>query len=195
MNVEKAKTYISDELRKKLDPTLYYHGFHHTLDVVDAALFLAKSENITDQESLKLLETAAFYHDSGFLNVYKGHEDAGCAIAASVLPDLGYSKEQIEIICGLIRATRIPQTPQNHLERIICDADLDYLGRDDFEPISATLFEELKVRDIVNDLNAWNKIQIGFISDHHYWTNSAKQMRDASKQKHLENLKAITVLS
>jgi len=36
--------------------------------------------------------------------------------------------------------------PANLLEEIICDSDLDYLGRSDFIPVSNTLFEELKPR-------------------------------------------------
>ena len=36
----------------------------------------------------------------------------------------------------LREATKIPQTPLTKLEEIICDADLDYLGREDFFEIS-----------------------------------------------------------
>ena len=39
-------------------------------------------------------------------------------------------------------ATEIPQNPKTHLEMIMCDADLDYLGRYDFETISNNLYTE-----------------------------------------------------
>jgi uncharacterized protein len=129
------------------------------------------------------------FHDSGFMNTYQGHEEEGCRIAQQVLPDFGYTPGQISAICGMIMATKIPQNPQTHLERIISDADLDYLGRDDFEPIAATLYEELKARDLVSDVEAWNKIQVRFIDAHRYWTTSERERRNAQKEQHLAALR------
>ena len=187
MDVQKAETYIIQQLGQ-LSRTLYYHGLHHTSDVVSAALMLAEMEGIKDEETLSLLQTAALYHDSGFLNTYKEHEAAGCIIARSALPQFGYSDAQIETICGMIMATKIPQNPQTHLEQILCDADLDYLGRPDFVPIAATLFKELQARNLVTDLDSWNAVQVKFISAHHYWTKSALALRELAKQENLKTL-------
>ncbi|WP_353719651.1 HD domain-containing protein [Dyadobacter sp. 676] len=189
MQIEKAEKYILEELTNRLDPTLFYHGIHHTTDVVNASAEIAAMENITAEESLMLLRTAALYHDSGFMTTYQGHEEAGCALVRTVLPGFGYNVMQIETICGMIMATKIPQSPKSALEAILCDADLDYLGRDDFESISATLYEELKVRDMVEDIPAWDAVQVGFLEAHSYWTASERSRRDASKQRHLERLK------
>ncbi|MGG7665037.1 HD domain-containing protein [Dyadobacter sp. BHUBP1] len=189
MQIDKAEQYVLERLEKELDPTLFYHGIHHTLDVVQASAEIAALEGITDEESLTLLRTAAFYHDSGFMDTYQGHEEAGCALAREVLPGFGYTEGQIGAICGMIMATKIPQSPKNMLERIICDADLDYLGRDDFEGIAATLFEELKVRDMVEDIPAWDAVQVRFLEAHCYWTPSEQKRRDATKEQHLQQLK------
>ena len=188
MNVLAAEDFIIGELRKKLSVNLFYHGLHHTLDVTKAAMELAEQEGITDARSLTLLKTAALYHDSGFLNIYQNHEEEGCKIAKAALPGFGYSIKEIEIICGIIMTTKIPQSAQTNLEKIICDADLDYLGRDDFEPIAETLFRELKERNLISDLKAWNEVQINFFKSHEYWTNSAKKNRNDLKQKHLNDL-------
>lgn len=59
-------------------------------------------------------------------NKHAGHEFEGCLIARTALPGFGYTGEDI-MICGMIMATKIPQSPTNILEEIICDADLDYL--------------------------------------------------------------------
>jgi uncharacterized protein len=97
----------------------------------------------------------------------------------------------VAIVCGMIMATRIPQEPKTHLEKIIGDADLDYLGRDDFEQVAATLFKELKVRGLVSDITGWNQVQIRFLETHQYWTATAQNWRNAAKQQHLNNLKAV----
>lgn len=189
MQVENAIKYMQAELAARLEPTLYYHGIHHSEDVAQAASDLAELENITDPSELDLLRTAAWYHDSGFMNTYQGHETEGCRIAREVLSGFGYSESDLDIICGMIMATKIPQNPQTKLECILCDADLDYLGRSDFEPIADSLFEEMKVRELISDPAAWNEIQVRFLESHSYWTESARARRNATKEKQLTVLK------
>lgn len=189
MNLKEVEKYIHEKLQKNLSPTLTYHGFHHTLDVVDATMKIAALEGIKDNESLILLETATLFHDLGFISTYKNHEEEGCRIAELILPSFQYSTNQIKMINGMIMATKIPQNPQNILEQIIADADLDYLGRDDFEVIADSLFQELRQREMVADLETWNKIQVKFLESHQYWTKSTIALRNEQKMKHLKALK------
>lgn len=191
MDIQGVEAYIIEKLEESLSDTLFYHGLHHTMDVVNAALKIGMAEGITDEESLTLLKTAALYHDLGFISTYRGHEEEGCRIARITLPNYNYSPAQIETICGMIAATQIPQSPKNHLEQIIADADLDYLGREDFWPIANSLYEELHEREMVANVEAWNKIQIGFLENHKYWTSTAQNWRNASKQNRLDELKEI----
>ena len=191
MEIEKAEKFILDLLSTSLSPTLFYHGLHHTLDVTQAALIIADDEGVKDETALKLLKTAALFHDSGFLYTYKNHEEEGCRIARSKLPLFAYSGEEIEQICGMIMATEIPQSPQNQLEAILCDADLDYLGRNDFEPISQSLFKELHTREIIENEKNWNDIQVKFLESHQYHTKSARKKRDMPKQERLKKLREL----
>jgi uncharacterized protein len=190
MNFRQAEIHLLHRLKTALSPTLYYHGLHHTLDVVACTERLAEAEGITDRPTRGLLRMAALYHDCGFIDTYQGHEEAGCRYVAEVLPAFGFDQTALDTICGMIRATKIPQAPQNRLEEIICDADLDYLGRDDFEPIARTLFDELRARDLVADEPAWDRIQVRFLESHRYWTATALATRQAPKQAHLARLRA-----
>ena len=177
------KAFILGKLEEELPAHLKYHSIDHVLDVFRAAEQYAGMEGV-DDEGLLLLKTAALYHDSGFIVQAQDHEEISCTLARNHLPDFGFSDSQIETIEGMIRATKIPQTPHTHLEEILADADLDYLGRDDFEEISNLLFEELSL----TDRNEWNKIQIDFFRNHKYFTRSAKGLRNHKK---LANLKKI----
>src|SRR5215217_376820 len=149
MEFQKAKKFILAKLRKELPRHLSYHSVEHVKDVYGAVESIGKKEGIKG-EAMKLLLTAALFHDSGFLKGPKDHEKVSCDIAREHLPEFGYNAEQIETICGMIMATRIPQTPHNLLEQIICDADLDYLGRDDFFTIGNKLFDELSIYGIIS---------------------------------------------
>lgn len=188
MRLDRAKQYILERLHSDLPDHLYYHGVHHVLDVLKATLTLAEGEQIQEADALVLLQTAALYHDSGFIYTYKEHESKSCEIVRTVLPAFEYNDAQIDQICGMIMATKIPQSPQNHLEKILCDADLDYLGRADFVPIAQSLFEELYGLGMINDKNSWNELQVSFLREHRYWTYTARQSRDQTKQQHLESL-------
>lgn len=190
MNFSAAKSHILYRLQLELPANLYYHGVQHTLDVFEAATEIARGEGITGS-SLVLLQTAALYHDCGFLIAYQDHEAAGCMIARQVLPDFGYSHTQVEQICSLIMATRIPQSPNNHLEQILCDADLYYLGTDDFFRIGNLLFREFQEYGILADEEEWNRIQLQFLSSHQYFTATARQRRQSKKVVHLNYVKEL----
>lgn len=184
-----AIDYILNKLENDLDSHLYYHGLHHTKDVLSSVEKIAVKEGVS-QNDILLLKVAAAYHDCGFLVLYKNHEEAGCGLAYEALPKFGFSKEQMDIIFGMIKATKVPQSPRTKLEEIICDADLDYLGRDDFEKISGSLFEEFKYWNIVTDHHTWMQIQLNFLENHVYWTGFSKKNRTQAKLKRLEELKS-----
>ena len=179
---------ILSRLENELDPRLGYHNISHTLDVLKQAEVLAKQENRTDKHDLLLLKTAAVFHDSGFLFVYKNHEEKGCELASESLKNV-FSKEDIKKVCGMIMATKIPQSPNTLLEQIICDADLDYLGRNDFEPISRNLYKEFIIFKIIPEDIIWDHIQIKFFESHHYFTGTSISKRNEKKLKHLNILK------
>ena len=104
------------------------------------------------------------------------------------MPDLNYTPLQIEKVCSLIMATKIPQSCNNLLEQIICDADLDYLGREDFWELSKKLYEEIGKEEEIDD-KAWYELQVDFLEDHHYFTATANRLRNDTKQKHLQKIK------
>lgn len=182
--------YVLDILEKELPRDLHYHNLKHTVDVVTEVELIGWAEGISDEELL-LVKTAALFHDFGHTRSYTDHEYHGTELARKILPDYGYSKEQIERICELIMATKMPPSPKSLLEEIICDADLDYLGRSDFIPVSNALFEELKNRNIVTDHNEWNKKQLEFISGHQYFTETAQKLREVNKLNQIERIRQI----
>ncbi len=184
MQFEKVKKFILDKLKKELAKNLTYHSLGHIKDVFAAAENIAGLEKITG-EDLTLLLTAVLFHDSGFIESQKDHERLSCEIAQEYLPQFDYTPGQIDCVCGMIMATQIPQSPKNKLEEIICDADLDYLGRDDFFKIGDSLYSELRMYGILNNELEWNKLQVKFLENHHYFTPSAKKLRKEKKAANL----------
>lgn len=183
---------ILDKLEKELPSYLYYHNVKHTVDVVTEVELIGWAEGCSDEEIL-LLKTAGLFHDVGFTVSYDEHEYNGLLIAKEMLPSYGYSQEQIEKICSIIMSTKLPPKPNGLLEEIICDSDLDYLGRSDFIPVSNSLFDELKSQNKINSLNDWNRMQVKFISGHQYFTATARSLREVNKQSQIERISSLII--
>ncbi len=182
-----VEAFILDKLERELPKTLQYHNLEHIQDVVDSSLIIADAENVGEDDKL-LIRIAALYHDSGFIVSGKKHEEQGCTLARETLPQFGFSTEQIEKICGMIMATKVPQNPKNLNEQILCDADLDYLGRDDFYEIGKKLYAEMQERGLVETDREWNLIQKTFLENHRYHTQYAKKNREQRKLQYLQEI-------
>jgi uncharacterized protein len=185
---EGAVAYAIGRLRSELSPQFTYHNLWHTQhEVMPVALKLASLSN-ADEADMKLLKTATAFHDIGFTEVDKNHELTGSRIAAQTLPDFGFSPAQIELIMGMIMATRLPQSPRTLLEQCIADADLDVLGRDDFLTRNQCLRQELSNLGTNFNDRAWLEGQIAFSKSHSYFSEAARALRDEPKQKNIEIL-------
>ena len=187
-NLKPIHDHVVAMLKAGLPPSLSYHNISHTLDVMQQCYIIATEEGITDHQTLFELQVAALYHDTGFLYVYYGHEEKGCDIAREQLPGFGFSAAAIERICELIMATKVPQRPNTHLQEIICDADLDYLGRPDFFETGNNLRLELIAFNFITDEHDWDERQLQFIQSHHYFTQTSRNKREPEKKKFIEQL-------
>ena len=185
---ERTKNFMVEVLKSGIPETFFYHSVDHVLDVLSAAEMIGEKEKISESD-MELLRVAVLFHDSGFTVNLKNHEEIGCELAKEHLPGFGYKGEEIEKICGMILATCYPQKPNNLLEQIICDADLDYLGRDDFFSIGNNLMKEMNLNGSIKDERDWNKLQEIFLMSHHYFTRTANELRSKKKLEHLEKIR------
>ncbi len=189
------RQHVIKKLEKGLSSDLTYHSVQHTMDVLQQAESIALAEGIVDENELLLLRVSALYHDVGFIEIYGGHEEKSCEMALPELKEFGFTQDEIERIFGMIRATKVPQQPQNILEQIICDSDLDYLGRSDFFSIGEGLYKEFINQKIVTSYLDWNLLQIRFLERHHYFTKTSKDRRQKQKQLHLEEIRHRVAIS
>ncbi len=177
------------EKMKALDPALTYHSIDHTEDVLQQAMRIASDEGVNKKEMF-LLKIAALYHDTGFLEIYFGHEEKGCEIFLKDTAKFHFTESDKKIITDLIMATKMPQEPKSLLQKIICDADLDYLGRTDFPKISETLKIEFLNHKIVSHEKEWHDLQLNFLKNHRYHTNSSRLLRQPGKNANIIKLGA-----
>lgn len=183
-----AKKYIIERLETELNPNLHYHGIHHTMDVYEVSIKIAELEDVSQEEKI-IINTAALYHDAGFVYQYEHNEVLAVEMLKEVLPKFGYNDKQIKTIGDIILTTRIKARPKSLLEKIMSDADYDYLGRNDVTKVAATLHKELAEYGFSFSDEEWNDLQIKFLKKHEYHTQSSLQLRRPSKLEYYEFLK------
>lgn len=189
---EEAWAYALHRLENGLSPKLLYHSVSHTRDdVVPGVSRLAAMEGIEGIE-LSLLITAAWFHDLGFVKQPQYHELISVRIATEVLPDYGFAYDQVETVKWAILATALPQKPQNLLEAILTDADLDVLGREDYRAGNSNLRRELALYGTEYTDAEWYSRQLAFLESHTYFTASARMLREGGEKKNRQDL--ITLL-
>ncbi len=178
---------ILQRLENELPANLYYHGVHHTRDVLQAVQAIGREEELSPDEQL-MLNTAALLHDCGYLYTYSHNEELAVKMARKILPDFGYTSAQIKIISGIIRTTKIRSVPKTKLQKIMNDADYDYLGRKDYTRIAESLRLELEEQGRPFEEKEWISLQIYFLKKHQFYTTTASKLREDQKQANIVKL-------
>ena len=191
MKLIEVEKYVIQRLENELNPHYVYHSLNHTLDVVRSSEIIALHENISEKE-IEIIKTAAYLHDIGIIVQFKGHEKHSVNIAQEILPQFGYKPDDITLIIELIHSTQMPQVANNILQQIICDADLDYLGRNDYFKISSLLRKEwfyLFKMDF-SDIQ-WYMSQKAFLNNHNYQTASSRKLKNETKMQNILEIQSL----
>ncbi|MEP2023566.1 HD domain-containing protein, partial [Reichenbachiella sp.] len=187
--LSKVEDYVSSSLKKELPEHFLYHNLIHTQEVVNAAILIAKGERLNN-EDLETVTLAAWFHDLGHITDCESHERKSAEICRNFLEQQNFPSQRIAQVEGCIMATMMPQRPLNHMESVLCDADLYHLSTDQFEARSNLLrkeWEEIKEEKFKD--SSWRKINADFLSGHTYFTDYARKHFEEGKQKNLNELK------
>ena len=178
------KEKINDDFLNLLDSKYLYHNLHHTERVIKSAIKIGSDYGLKDSE-WKVLLTACLLHDYGFIKSHVDHEEIGAELSESILKDYGYSKEEISSVQSLILITKAIAIPNNNLEAIIRDSDLEYLGSNDFEYISEKLKEEWLLCGVVSSESEFYQLQLDFLINHQFHTEFMRKNGKKLKEKNL----------
>jgi predicted metal-dependent HD superfamily phosphohydrolase len=177
----KLRRIVLEQLKNGLPQNLTYHDVDHVLDVLGVCNQYIKRFKIKGTDAY-LLRIGALVHDLGFTKSTQNHEEVGAEMAQNIMESLKMDPAHIETVKGLVMATKIPQNPKTDLQKIICDSDLDYLGRKDYVEISGKLYQELKSTNVIKTREDWVELQIRFLNSHTFHTEFARKNREPKKQ-------------
>jgi predicted metal-dependent HD superfamily phosphohydrolase len=187
---QKVKQYVVHFFKANENEKFAYHNLSHTEAVVSNAAKIAGYYQSGDKDSFIIL-TAAWFHDTGyFTGEPVDHEIRGADIAAQFLKETGIDDETILAIRKCIVATRIPQSPENLSEQIVCDADLYHFGTDHFAERNKLMRKEAEWRlGKKISKNEWRESTIFLMEAHHYHTDYCRNLLQEKKNQNLKALK------
>lgn len=177
--IGESQEFVLNLLEQRLAPWTVYHDVRHTEETVEACREIGGASGLNEAE-MEILLLAAWFHDTGYIETVRGHEERSVTIAGEFLRERSYPEEGIERISGCIMATKMPQSPKNLLEKIICDADMIYLGKEGFFAKNDLLKAEIEKREnrVIPDVD-WLKRSVDFLSGQSYHTEYAlKNLQD-----------------
>ncbi|GGZ61788.1 HD domain-containing protein [Mesonia mobilis] len=187
--LEKTKEHCQQLLSQSRCSELAFHNGEHTKEVFASAKKIGTYVNLS-QEELEIVLLAALFHDTGNSDCFKGHEDISARKASDYLTQLNFDKEKIEQVVKCILATKMPQSPSNLLEQVICDADLAHLGKENFISKNRLLREEWSEHlKMCFSNREWVKLNIEFLECHRYFTSYGKKVLQPQKEINLKELK------
>ncbi len=186
--LKEVKTHTSKLFNTQLPEHLHYHNFTHTSYVVESAQNIGEAEGLQETE-LYVLGIAAWWHDIGYLHVSEGHEALSQELAIEYLRKKKTSEKIIRKVTGCIAATKMPQSPQNHIEEVICDADLAHLAAKDFMKRCSFLRLEWEAMrgETMSELE-WLEINNNFMNKHSYFTDYGKKVLNIQKKKNIQKI-------
>ncbi|MEO0733860.1 MAG: Pycsar system effector family protein [Bacteroidota bacterium] len=184
-----VEAHVEKYITEEVDTTFVYHNFQHTCAVVEAATELADRYEVNEDERLAII-LAAWFHDTGYAEGWEDHEERGVINATTWLAAQGVDDpELIDHVAGAIRATKMDTQPQNFLEQIVADADLSHLGDLSYWDRCGRVRQELALtREMVMSDQEWIDFELGFMLNHEYHTEAAREMFGERKSKHVKQL-------
>lgn len=184
-----VEAYVEKYIHENVEAHFVYHNFQHTCAVVDAARDLAEHYEVDEDEKLAIV-LAAWFHDTGYSDGWENHEQRGISNAHRWLKEQGVDDPQLlDTVSGAILATKMPQQPNNFIEEIVADADLSHLGDLSYWDRCGRVRQEFALtRNMVMSDQEWIDFELGFMLNHEFHTEAAREMFGERKSKHVKQL-------
>lgn len=173
--VKQAGEYVFKLFKSQLSRKLVYHNYRHTIETVNEARDLGEMQQLPPDELEDLL-LAAWFHDTGYVNTYDGHEEESVRFAREWLEQHNHPQERIERIAECIHATRHTVEPTTMLQELLVDADMSNIGKESFFSTAELLRVEWEIyKDKSFSDREWAQFQMDFLLSTTFYTYQAQR--------------------
>jgi hypothetical protein len=186
--IAESENYISALLAEKSTSSIIYHDFNHALLVKEYAETIGEQSGLTADE-MNILRISALFHDAGYVKSFKKHNEESIAIASAFLAEHKADQQTIDQVSEIIRATKLPQSPQDKIAEVLCDADLMYIASENgIEQFDLLYAERALSKPGTGKRKAFEKGYIDFFAAHNYFTEFGKTILQPKKEAAIKRL-------
>ncbi|MDX2432193.1 MAG: adenylate/guanylate cyclase domain-containing protein [Bacteroides sp.] len=168
---------VFETILSNMPDSLHFHNLKYARKVYSQSFLLCRAEEMEQQDRL-LIRTAALMLYTGLTQAYANYQNRSSVIAREILPEFQYSESQIDKICNLIMATKLPFQPNNLPEKILIDSKMEYIGRPDYPVRIKLLFQEMVENGINLNGQQFKKQQLELLYTFDYFTLAARRLRE-----------------
>lgn len=187
--LDQVQQYVLDFFKTRTDPKLVYHNLSHTERVVASTVLIANHYQLNETDFF-IVNTAAWFHDVGYCMDMKVHEEKGADEAEKFLKNRNVGENIINSVRGCIMATKLPQTPTNLNEEIVCDADLFHFGTDNFFAINKLMRQEYEsIKNVSITKKDWRHETLELLEKHRFHTDYCRLLLADKKNENIEKLR------
>ncbi len=165
-----------------------YHNVQHTKEVISNTYTFMQRYSGISTSMRKCLMAAALLHDYGYVESYTKNEPIAAQYAMDLLPEYGFTAEEIEQVKSLILATAMPVAPKTLPERILCDADVGHIGLEQYWKKTKLLRDEQEKHGNHLTNAEWLANEIHFLSNHHFFQRWLESERQGARKQMIEKL-------
>jgi len=186
--VSKSEKYISTLLSDKLPGNIIFHNQDYTSKLTQYAETIGREEGISEEE-MNILRVSALFAGAGYAYSFENYNEESVRLSSEFLLENDVDQATIMKVAGIIRAIKLPQTPQDKLSEILCDADTMYLTAEDGIKRLDLLYDEIAwhTPDFVKR-SAFEKVCIDRFMLHNFFTNYGKTVLQPKKETFIQQI-------
>ena len=177
--------YVEEYMKVHLPENIVFHNYNRTSKIARICDTLSIQSDLNGNEKI-LLHLAALFIDIGYCDDPKKSASASARHARNYFMQKGMDAGTIKTITESIEAIGYPQQPVSLVAQYLCDADMYYLGSNNYPLDTELLRKEISLVDKVNfsDLD-WIKRQLQVLENHTYFTSEARQLFKKRKKNNI----------
>lgn len=183
IDIEEAVIKIFDE---EAPPNLYFHNSSLVKSISNNVELLSTSEKLPEEEFINL-KIASVFLLAGFIYDYEKPMEASIRLADEMLPKYGFSRENIESACRIIRNS-YNDNYETMADNILHDARYEYLGRIDYLKLTDKLLRERTEYGKPYANKSWKDEQKKILVNHDFLTKTAQLLRSVTIKEQIAAL-------
>ncbi len=190
LRLQDVEEHFLKRMEEELPAILNFHDQKYSMELLTNCELLFSSEKLSEEDRL-LVRTAALLDCMSYLKGYIEREKYIPQLVRETLPEYHYNEKQMLKISKLINTPFFPPAALTLPEKVLSDARLAFLGKNNFQNSVVTLFEEMKYYGRATSKKEFVKNFAEFLESFEFYTLTAQKLAEVTTEEQIKKLNKI----